>query len=210
MASPVETEEIIKKSRFITRVYPVEDEGEIERILKENRKEHYKATHVCSAWVLNTKPERMKASDDGEPSGTAGRPILDVILNREIKNVLVVVIRYFGGIKLGAGGLVRAYSGGAAAALSKAPLVREEKIRRVEVQTEYSFYQGLLNDLKEAGLTPAEEAFSDVVALIFEIPDGLEEKFEARVRDFTNDNYILSVEAPTFMKRPYMGETISL
>ncbi len=78
------------------------------------------------------------------------------------------------------------------------------------MQTEYSFYQGLLNDLKEAGLTPAEEAFSDVVALIFEIPDGLEEKFEARVRDFTNDNYILSVEAPTFMKRPYMGETISL
>ncbi|MEG0377426.1 MAG: YigZ family protein [Eubacterium sp.] len=88
----------IKKSRFIGRVYPITDEKDADEIIAKVKKEHYKANHVCSAWVLNTVPLRQKASDDGEPSGTAGKPILDVINLKEIKNILVVVIRYFGGI----------------------------------------------------------------------------------------------------------------
>lgn len=103
----IENEIIIKKSRFITKLYYLENTDEIQNIIDNLKKEHKKCTHICYAYVINGKE---KAVDDGEPSGTAGRPILNVIQKKNVTNVLVVVIRYFGGIKLGAGGLVRAYT----------------------------------------------------------------------------------------------------
>lgn len=207
---PCETECEIKKSRFITKVYPIESEEEAAEITAKVKKEHYKATHVCSAWVLNTVPEKMKALDDGEPGGTAGRPMLEVILNREVKNVLVLVIRYFGGIKLGAGGLVRAYSGCCRDGLDAACLVREEMTRRVHIETEYSLYQGLVNELSARGLKPVEENFTDMVELVFEIPDGLEEKLIARVQDYTNDEFLANVEEAVLMQREIDPQPLDL
>lgn len=103
----IENEIIVKKSRFITKLYYLEDENKVKDIIESLKKEYKKATHICYAYRINCKE---KAFDDGEPSGTAGRPILNVLQKKDINNVLCVVIRYFGGIKLGAGGLTRSYS----------------------------------------------------------------------------------------------------
>ena len=102
----IENEFIIKKSKFITKLYFVTSEIEIKNILDENKTEYKDATHICYAYILNNV-ERF--NDDSEPSGTAGMPILNVLKNNNLNNVLCIVIRYFGGIKLGAGGLIRAY-----------------------------------------------------------------------------------------------------
>lgn len=101
---------VINKSRFIGIMQELTCEQDIEEVLKNVRAEHKKATHVCYAYVYNIDKVLEKCSDDGEPNGTAGAPILGVIKKRGVKNVIVIVVRYFGGIKLGAGGLVRAYS----------------------------------------------------------------------------------------------------
>ena len=102
-----ENEIIIKKSRFITKLYYIEDVNKVNDIINELKKEYKKCTHICSSYIIGPN---AKAVDDGEPSGTAGKPILNVLQKKDMTNVLCVVIRYFGGIKLGAGGLVRAYT----------------------------------------------------------------------------------------------------
>ena len=103
-------EVVEKKSRFIAQVFPIETEDEALDVLASVRKKHYDARHNCFAYVLGEKNETERCSDDGEPAQTAGRPMLDVLLGEEIRNVCVVVTRYFGGTLLGTGGLVRAYS----------------------------------------------------------------------------------------------------
>ena len=103
----LENEIIIKKSKFITKIYEINDVNNIKSIIDELQKEYKKATHICYAYIINGQE---KAVDDGEPSKTAGWPILNVLQKRNLNEILVVVIRYFGGVKLGAGGLVRAYT----------------------------------------------------------------------------------------------------
>ncbi len=186
---PFETEIEIKKSRFIGRVYPIKSEEEADEIIAANKKEHYKATHVCSAWVLNTTPERQKASDDGEPSGTAGKPMLEVLKMRELKDILVIVIRYFGGIKLGAGGLIRAYSGSATDVLDHAQIVKKQLSDIVSVTIDYTSYGGLMNVLNAAGFKTAGEDFGEQVTLTFEIEVAKTEDFIALIRETTNDRF---------------------
>ena len=186
---PFETEIEIKKSRFIGRVYPIKSEEEADEIIAANKKEHYKATHVCSAWVLNTTPERQKASDDGEPSGTAGKPMLEVLKMRELKDILVIVIRYFGGIKLGAGGLIRAYSGSATDVLDHAQIVKKQLSDIVSVTIDYTSYGGLMNVLNAAGFKTAGEDFGEQVTLTFEIEVAKTADFIALIRETTNDRF---------------------
>lgn len=186
---PFEAEIEIKKSRFIGRVYPIKSEEEADEIIAANKKEHYKATHVCSAWVLNTTPERQKASDDGEPSGTAGKPMLEVLKMRELKDILVIVIRYFGGIKLGAGGLIRAYSGSATDVLDHAQIVKKQLSDIVSVTIDYTSYGGLMNVLNAAGFKTAGEDFGEQVTLTFEIEVAKTEGFIALIRETTNDRF---------------------
>lgn len=184
-----ETEQVIKKSRFISRVYHVEDEAQADAILSKVRKEHYKATHVCSAYLLSTDPPRQKASDDGEPSGTAGKPILDVIAENDLKDVLVVVIRYFGGVKLGAGGLIRAYAGGAAAVLKAAAIIRKQWSDSVTITIPYPLYGGLKQKLLSSGKAyaePTQERFTDTVTLDFKIPVAETENFLSFMTDATD------------------------
>ncbi len=181
-----ETELEIKKSRFINLVFHIEAEAEAEAILAEIRKKHYKATHVCWAYVLNTNPRRQKASDDGEPSGTAGKPILEVIDHRELKDVLVVVIRYFGGIKLGTGGLIRAYGGGASDVLNHCTVIKKQFSDQLQVTVSYSSYGGLSNGLLERDVIPVNEDFGENVTLSFQIPVAETKEFLAWVEDKTN------------------------
>ncbi|MEO1814002.1 MAG: YigZ family protein [Acetobacterium sp.] len=183
---PDETELEIKKSRFINLVFHIEAEAEAEAILTEIRKKHYKATHVCWAYVLNTNPRRQKASDDGEPSGTAGKPMLEVIDHRELKDVLVVVIRYFGGIKLGTGGLIRAYGGGASDVLNHCTVIKKQFSDQLQVTVSYSSYGGLSNGLLERDVIPVNEDFGENVTLSFQIPVAETKEFLAWVEDKTN------------------------
>lgn len=184
--NPDETAIEIKKSRFINMVFHIEEEEAAEMILAEIRKKHYKATHVCWAYVLNTNPRRQKASDDGEPSGTAGKPILDVINHRELKDVLVIVIRYFGGVKLGTGGLIRAYGGGASDVLNHCNIIKKQFSDQLELEVNYSSYGGLTNGLLERDVIPVNEDFGENVTLSFQIPVSETKEFLAWVEDKTN------------------------
>ncbi|WP_329886907.1 YigZ family protein [Pseudoramibacter faecis] len=197
-----ETESVINKSRFIGLACHVESEADVERVLARVRKAHYKATHVCSAYILATEPERQKASDDGEPSGTAGKPILDVIARRELKNVLVLVVRYFGGIKLGAGGLIRAYAGAANQVLDSVPTVRRQWCDTLRITIDYTQYGGLrqkLSDQHQPHYQPVQERFADTVALDFELPVEESEAFVAFITEATNDRFSLEKGEPKWV-----------
>lgn len=130
----IENEFIIKKSKFITKLYFVTSEIEIKNILDKNKTEYKDATHICYAYILNNV-ERF--NDDSEPSGTAGMPILNVLKNNNLNNVLCVVIRYFGGIKLGAGGLIRAYCSSVSEALNKTEIINIVNGKKIELTFSY-------------------------------------------------------------------------
>ncbi len=147
-----EIEIIINRSRFIGRVFPIEDEDDALLYLEQIREKYPDATHHCYAYVLGRGSNIQRFNDDGEPGGTAGMPILQVILQQEIENVLVVVTRYFGGIKLGAGGLVRAYSKAAAEALQKAGKVEMTISNQVTISVDYGLWGNLEYFLRQQGI----------------------------------------------------------
>ena len=133
------TGEIVeKKSRFIASVFPVEAEEEAISIIEQTRKQYWDARHNCYAYVIGEDGGRQRCSDDGEPQGTAGRPMLDVILAEDIKNILVVVTRYFGGTLLGTGGLVRAYSMSVKARIDNSVIVNKCPGNRIKITTDYN------------------------------------------------------------------------
>ena len=125
---------IIKKSKFICRLYYVNDIYQINSILEDLKKEYKDATHICYAYVIDNKE---KAYDDGEPSKTAGMPILEILKKKDLNNVLCVVIRYFGGIKLGAGGLIRAYSNSVRKTIDKVDIISYKKYIEVSIEVNY-------------------------------------------------------------------------
>ena len=154
-------EEEIKKSRFICHLKRISNEEEGREYIAQIKKEHHKANHSCSAMIVGEDGQIKRSSDDGEPSGTAGVPMLTVLEKQGLTNVVAVVTRYFGGIKLGAGGLIRAYSGSVAHAI--------EEIGRVDVkELTYSQYQVFSNFLEKEGIQEFDTTFlSDVSTTLF-------------------------------------------
>ncbi|WP_144823718.1 YigZ family protein [Marinobacter piscensis] len=144
-ASFLERETEIKKSRFIARVAPVNDRDEVKTWLEKAHQDHPDARHICWAYQIGRPGSAAEAAmnDDGEPSGTAGKPILNVIQHKDMGDVLVMVIRYFGGIKLGAGGLVRAYAGAAESVLSEVGRVHHKPLTAVDVSMGFADEQPL-------------------------------------------------------------------
>lgn len=127
-----------KKSRFICHVSSVETEEEATAFINAKKKEYWDARHNCSAFVIGRNAELTRCSDDGEPAGTAGRPMLEVLLNEEVRNVAVVVTRYFGGVLLGTGGLVRAYQAAVKAGLEASSIIEKKEGIRAEVTCDYN------------------------------------------------------------------------
>lgn len=156
---------VIKKSRFIGHAKPVETEEEALAFIQEIKQLHKQATHNCSAYIVGERDQFQKASDDGEPSGTAGKPILEVIKHKGLKNVAVVVTRYFGGIMLGAGGLVRAYTDGAVAGIEAADEIVNVLHREVVVDVDYTWYGKLENELHGMGTRVGGTEFTDRVTV---------------------------------------------
>ncbi len=138
-----------RSSKFLSFAWPVQDEEQIRGHLEALRKEYYDATHHCYAWRLGPQGGRFRANDDGEPSGTAGRPILGQMLSREVTDCLVVVVRYFGGTKLGVPGLIAAYKESAAAVLAAAQIVERTVDRRVEIEFSYLAMNDVMRVVKE-------------------------------------------------------------
>ena len=135
----------IQKSKFIAHVQHVEDEETAKSFLQQMKKKYFDATHNCSAWIIGVNGDKQKSNDDGEPGGTAGNPILETIKKNELVNTMVIVTRYFGGIKLGAGGLIRAYSHTAALGLSSAKIVTMTPMQRLNFTINYNLLASVEN-----------------------------------------------------------------
>ena len=180
-----QVQEEIKKSRFICHVKRVYSEEEARDFITTIKKEHYKATHNCSAFILGERSEMKRSSDDGEPSGTAGVPMLGVLENHQLTNVCAVVTRYFGGIKLGAGGLIRAYAGSVALAIKEIGSVHIKEQLGLRLTLSYSQYQELPNFLKAKQLQEQDTAFTDQVqTTIFIDKDDKESVIESLIELF--------------------------
>ena len=158
-------EYVEKKSRFLGEIHPVLTEAEAAAVVAAARKKYYDARHHCYAWILGEDGSAKKASDDGEPSGTAGIPMLKVLDGAGIRNAVVVVTRYFGGTLLGTGGLVRAYTNAAQEALADARIVRMCCCRVIGIDTEYSLLDRVLYYLKQNRVAPYDHVYSDRVSL---------------------------------------------
>lgn len=165
-----EGEYVEKKSRFIATVRKCESEEEAAAFIEEMKKKYWDARHNCSAFVIGARGELTRCSDDGEPSGTAGRPMLEVLLGEEIRNIAVVVTRYFGGVLLGTGGLVRAYTQAVKAGLQNCTLGKMRYGWEVEIGTDYNSIGKILYLLGNAGIEPLESNYTDTVSLRILIP----------------------------------------
>ncbi|WP_303976934.1 YigZ family protein [Streptococcus danieliae] len=177
-------EQDIKKSRFLCQAKRVESEEEARAFIQAVKKEHYKATHNCSAFIVGEKSEIKRSSDDGEPSGTAGVPMLGVLENHDLTNVCVVVTRYFGGIKLGAGGLIRAYASSVALAIKELGIVQRKEQTSLQVELSYSQYQEYGNFLKEHELEEFDTQFTDKVQTLLYLDKENLQAIQAALTDF--------------------------
>lgn len=186
-----QVQEEIKKSRFICHAKRVYSEEEARDFITAIKKEHYKATHNCSAFIIGERSEIKRTSDDGEPSGTAGVPMLGVLENHNLTNVCVVVTRYFGGIKLGAGGLIRAYAGSVALAVKEIGIVEIKEQAGIQIQMTYAQYQEYGNFLKEHHLMELETNFTDQVETMIFVDKENKEHIKSELIEFYNGKVIL-------------------
>ena len=197
-----QVQEEIKKSRFICHAKRVYTEDEARDFISAIKKEHYKATHNCSAFIVGERSEIKRTSDDGEPSGTAGVPMLGVLENHNLTNVCVVVTRYFGGIKLGAGGLIRAYAGSVALAVKEIGIIEIKEQAGIQIHMTYAQYQEYGNFLKEHNLIELETNFTDQVDTMIFVDKERKDDIKADLIEFFNgkvtltDKGLREVEAP--------------
>ena len=173
-----------KKSKFIANMFYVETIEEADRIVKEIKKKYHDARHNCFAYILETGEQEgllVKYNDDGEPSGTAGAPMLNILANEGLSNVLVIVTRYFGGILLGTGGLVRAYSEAVKGALNIASYVEKTKGNIVEIEIEYNDLDKIKYYLKQKNIKIIENNYKENVILKVEMQ-------KEKLKEFTNNS----------------------
>ena len=187
-----QVQEEIKKSRFICHAKRVYSEEEARDFITAIKKEHYKATHNCSAFIIGERSEIKRTSDDGEPSGTAGVPMLGVLENHNLTNVCVVVTRYFGGIKLGAGGLIRAYAGSVALAVKEIGIIEIKEQAGIAIQMSYAQYQEYNNFLKEHSLMELDTNFTDQVYTMIYVDKKEKETIKAALVEFFNGKITLT------------------
>ena len=187
-----QVQEEIKKSRFICHAKRVYSEEEARDFITAIKKEHYKATHNCSAFIVGERSEIKRTSDDGEPSGTAGLPMLGVLENHNLTNVCVVVTRYFGGIKLGAGGLIRAYAGSVALAVKEIGIIEIKEQAGIQIHMTYAQYQEYGNFLKEHNLIELETNFTDKVDTMIFIDKEKKYDIKADLIEFFNGKVTLT------------------
>lgn len=191
------TGEIVeKKSRFIATVRPVESEEEALEFIAGLKKKYWNATHNCWAFVAGERQELQRCSDDGEPQGTAGRPMLEVLLGEGIHNAAVVVTRYFGGTLLGTGGLVRAYSKAVQEGLRNSVIIEKQQGFLLKMETDYNRIGKIQYLLGQRGLTVTDSEYTDKVKLETLVPEALLEKLKEEITEGTNGRTVFSACEP--------------
>lgn len=183
----------IQKSRFITYLSRAETEEEAQAFIQTIKKKHYDATHNCSAYLIGENNEIQKANDDGEPSGTAGVPMLEVLKKRELKDTVVVVTRYFGGIKLGAGGLIRAYGKATTEGINAVGVVKRTLMRLVSVTVDYAQLGKIENELHQSAYQIKEQNYLENVEIIIYVEEGKVDDFCEWITNLTNGEAIIKV-----------------
>jgi uncharacterized YigZ family protein len=192
-----EAEYIIKKSRFIASLQEVASEDEATAFIEKIRKAYWDARHNCYAYQLGCTGITQRSSDDGEPAGTAGRPLLEVLKKSGITNTVIVVTRYFGGIKLGASGLIRAYSHTAALGLAAADIADYLPYTLVNITFDYSYVSPLERFLPQQEIRIAHRQFADKATFSLEIPTTALEKVEQELINATNGTICWQVTGST-------------
>ena len=192
----------IQKSRFIAYTSHVETEAEAREFVTAIKKKHFDARHNCSAWVLGADSSQQKSNDDGEPGGTAGNPILEAIKQHGLTNVVVVVTRYFGGIKLGAGGLIRAYSHTASLGLESTPQLDVKPFCLVEAAMDYSLLGTVENWIRNEGLRTGETEYTDKVTVKLFIEPPQVEEISTELTNLTSALCTITVHEPEYMALP--------
>lgn len=182
----------IKKSRFIASVKHIEADTEAAAYVSQLRRQYWDARHHCYAYQLGPDGRLQKSSDDGEPAGTAGRPILEVLKKAGITNTIIVVTRYFGGIKLGASGLLRAYSHTAALGLEAASLADYVPFAIIETQFAYSFVSLMERTAPDWQITLRDRQFADTVSFTLQIPQDAAEAWKTHWTNATNGTALLT------------------
>ncbi len=193
-----EGEVVEKKSRFIASTKPVSSEEEAMAFVEEIRKKYWDARHHCYAYVIGSRGQLCRCSDDGEPAQTAGRPMLDVLLGEEIRNVCVVVTRYFGGTLLGTGGLVRAYSAAVKEGLKESVTVKKQLGRKIKMVTDYNGIGKIQYVAGPMGILIMDTQYTDQVTVTFAVPENQAEAFLTQVTEKTAGKAVWEEEGQLF------------
>ncbi|WP_072889984.1 YigZ family protein [Tepidibacter formicigenes] len=202
-----EDEVIIERSRFIGYAKPVDSEEEAVEFINEIKRKHKDATHNVWAYTIGMNMGIQRYSDDGEPSGTAGIPTLEVIKKEDLRNVAVVVTRYFGGIKLGAGGLVRAYTKGAKIGLNAGKIINKILFKDIRFKIDYTLLGKVQNELLNLGYIIKEILYEDMVTIIVYSKVDEFEILKEKITDITNGKVEIE-EKEEFYLSEYNGEII--
>ncbi|MCY8669846.1 YigZ family protein [Bacillus haynesii] len=177
---------VIEKSRFICHLSRVSTEEEAQNFINHIKKQHWNATHNCSAYVIGENDQIQKANDDGEPSGTAGVPMLEVLKKRKLKDTCAVVTRYFGGIKLGAGGLIRAYGKSVSEGLNHVGIVERKLMRVMHTTVNYTWIGKLENELRESPYQIKDIHYADDVEFETYVKESEKRAFTEWITELTN------------------------
>ena len=192
----------IKKSRFICAMKRISTEEEAKAFIAQKKKEHWKANHNCSAFVLGERQEIQRSSDDGEPSGTAGVPMLEVLKKQELMNVAAVVTRYFGGTKLGAGGLIRAYSQAVSHAITEIGLVEGKLQQEIRLTISYANLGKVQNFMEHQPYTLQDTIFGENVDIVCLVDEALTAQFSAEIIEQLNGQVTLEEGACSYHEIP--------
>lgn len=195
-----EDELIIQKSRFIGYVRRVETEEAAHEFINEIKKKHYDATHNCSAYIIGENDQIQKANDDGEPSGTAGIPMLEVLKRMNLKDTAVVVTRYFGGIKLGAGGLIRAYGNTTSQAIKTTGIVKRLLMQGISVTVDYPLLGKLENEIRQSDHLLDTIHYLDKVEFLVYVKKGEEHSFQEWVTNLTNGQAVMTEKETAYIE----------
>lgn len=195
------TGEIVeKKSRFIAEVFPVVSEDEISAHIEKIKKEYWDARHHCWAYVIGQNPGTERMSDDGEPAGTAGKPILEVIRGRGLTDVLVVVTRYFGGTLLGTGGLVRAYTQAALEGLSHAGILRKVPGVRLKIGTDYTGLGKIQYLLAQREISILDTVYTDRVEILTAAAADMAESLKKEITEGTSGQAVIEEDGQCWLE----------
>lgn len=195
-----ESEIVISKSRFLTYIERAETEEDAISFIDGIKKLHHNATHNCSAYIIGEHDHIQKANDDGEPSGTAGVPMLEVLKKQGLKDTVVVVTRYFGGIKLGGGGLIRAYGKATTEGLIAAQIVERKLHHFMKVAIDYTWLGKVENEIRSSSYSLEEIRYLEGVEIIVSVLKEDEEQFRSWITEMTNGQASITFEDAQFVE----------